>query len=130
MTPKPLTLVRSHYYGDAVRVIFIIGALLVLWGLPRMSDILNVPAGIAIAGIVLLVVAAGLTNPAQRFPLVLNTLVSILFFAVFAYLGWSSYNAQIEHSVALANQICAILFLVASYLSVKSLRGAFVRDSR
>ncbi len=117
-----------HYYGDLVRIIFIIGAVFVLLGIPFVTDILNIPAIIPIFAIAILAVTAGITNPAQLFSLKLNMGVSVAFLVFFAYMGWYAYDAGLGGGIGLSNQVGAVLFLVASYFSVKSLRGAIVPE--
>jgi hypothetical protein len=122
--PKQL----HHYYGDIVRIIFIVGAIFILIGLPQMTELFRLPIILPIFAIALLGISAGITNPVQKFSLRLNIVVSILFLIVFAYTGWYSYKTNIGGGVAFANQLLAILFLVASYFSIKSLRGKNVPE--
>ena len=51
---KPL----PHYYGDMTRIIFVAIGIIMLLGLPQMTALLNVPAGVSIFGIVTVAVAA------------------------------------------------------------------------
>ncbi len=128
MEPQTNQKTIPHYYGDLVRIIFVIGAVFVLLGIPFVTDILNIPAILPILAIAVLAVTAGITNPAQLFSLRLNVGVSIVFLIFFAYMGWYAYDAGLGGGVGLSNQIGAVLFLVASYFSVKSLRGAIVPE--
>lgn len=119
----------KHYYGNVVRIIFIAGAVLMVIGLPTMTRILELPVALSIAGIVVLVVAAGFTNPAVRTSLVANALISIVYTVAFAYVAWHLYtNRSVHQSFLLVNQIATIAFLVAAYFSVKSWRGALVEE--
>src|SRR3989344_6410588 len=124
-TPKPIRH-YSHYYGDIVRVIFIVGAVYLLLLLPTMTETFNIPALISIFAVVILGISAGITNPVQEFSVKLNALISIVFLIIFAYLGWYSRVNNIGGWFELANQVAALLFLIASYFSVKSLRGMMV----
>lgn len=117
-----------HYYGDIVRLIFIIGAIFVLLGIPTMTSILNIPAIIPIISVAVLGITAGITNPVQIFSLRLNVVISIIFLMFFAYMGWYSYTSGTTGFAGFINQVSAVLFLIASYFSVKSLRGATVVD--
>jgi hypothetical protein len=116
----------SHYYGDLVRVIFVIGAAFILLGMPRITELLQVSVIFPILAIAILGVAAGITNPVQKFSLKFNVFVSVLFLIIFAYLAWYSFTNEIGGVLELSNQVIALLFLIASYFSVKSLRGAIV----
>lgn len=117
-----------HYYGDIVRLIFIIGAIFVLVGIPSMASNLNIPAIIPIIAVAILGITAGITNPVQLFSLRLNVGISVIFLVFFAYMGWYSYASGIGGFAGFINQVSAVLFLVAAYFSVKSLRGATVVD--
>lgn len=117
-----------HYYGDLVRIIFIIGAIFVLLGIPTMASIFNIPAIIPIISVAILGITAGITNPVQLFSLRLNVAVSVIFLIFFAYMGWYSYASGVGGFAGFINQVSAVLFLIASYFSVKSLRGATVVD--
>lgn len=116
---KPL----PHYYGDMTRIIFVTIGIVMLLGLPRMTELLAVPIGFAIAGIVVVAMAAGLTNPKQYVSLVINVLVSILGLATFIYISSFMRSQDMEGFYLVLNQMIAVLFLVAMYLSIKSLRG-------
>lgn len=117
-----------HYYGDAVRVIFVIGAVFILWGLPTMTELLRMPIAVSIIGIAALGIAAGITNPAQRFSLRLNAALSVIFLVAFTYMAWYAHAQGLGGTIEFANQIGAVLFLVAAYFSVKSLRGSMVPE--
>ena len=125
MEPTPRI---PHYYGDAVRIIFVVGAAYILWGLPRMTELLGIPVILSIVAVAILGIAAGITNPVQKFSLRMNAVVSVVFLISFAYLSWYSYQESIGGVIEFANQLGAILFLVASYFSIKSLRGATVPE--
>ncbi len=117
-----------HYYGDLVRIIFVIGAVFILLGIPFVTDILQIPAIIPILAMAVLAITAGITNPAQFFSLRLNVGVSVVFLIFFAYMGWYAYDTGLGGGIGISNQIGAVLFLIASYFSVKSLRGAIVPE--
>lgn len=126
LTQNPI----RHYYGDFVRVIFIIGAVLTILGLPTITKTLGVPAIIPIIMAAILAVIAGITNPAQRFSFELNVAISILYFVVFGYVAWSAYEMNLKGIIAFMFQVNTILFLIASYFSVKSLRGSIVPEKQ
>jgi hypothetical protein len=115
-----------HYYGDFVRAIFVAGAIFVLVGISGMTEALNLPPVIAIIGVIVLCVAAGFTNPVQFFSLRVNVAISIVFLIFFAYMGWYAHDVGLGGIIELPNRVAAVLFLVATYFSVKSLRGATV----
>ena len=128
METQKIYKVVPHYYGDSVRAIFIAGAVFVLIGLSGMTEALNLPPIIAIIGVIVLCVAAGFTNPVQFFSLRINVAISIVFLIFFAYMGWYAHDVNLGGMIELPNKIAAVLFLVATYFSVKSLRGATVSE--
>lgn len=119
-----------HYYGNIVRVIFIISAAYLLFGLPSMTELFQIPVIVSIIGVVVLGAAAGITNPAKKFSLQLNVFISLIFLAGFAYLAWFGYDNGFGMDVQIANQIAAVAFLAASYFSIKSLRGTRIDANR
>ena len=121
-TYKPV----PHYYGDSVRAIFIIGAVFILLGLSGMTKALGLPPVVAIIGMIVLCVAAGFTNPVQFFSLRINVVISIIFLIFFTYMGWYAHDVNLGSVIEFPNKIASFLFLIATYFSVKSLRGATV----
>lgn len=118
----------KHYYGNLVRIIFIVGAVWMIVGLPTVTRVLNIPIGISIAGVVVLIIAAGFTNPAQEISLRINSILSIVYTIIFSYLAWYMYTNSIGGGFLFANQVAAIAFLTASYFAIKSWRGASVPE--
>ena len=82
----------------------------------------------SIIGVVVLVVAAGFTNPAQESSLKFNSILSVIYTIIFAYLAWYMYSNSIGGGFLFANQVAAIAFLTASYFAIKSWRGATVPE--
>ena len=116
---KPL----PHYYGDMTRLLFIVIGVVMLLGLPKMIELLMIPVGYPIAAIAVVAVAAGFTNPKQYGSLILNVLVSMIGLASFIYVSWFMRVQSLDSIFLFINQILAVLFLLALYFSVKSLRG-------
>jgi hypothetical protein len=120
-----------HYYGDAVRVLFIVGGLIMLVFYPFFSSFIKAPTAFSIIGVVALVIFAGLMNPRQKWIMVLNTIISISALAVFEYAAVYTYlnlpPAQGVHVVFFwVNQALSLLFFFAAYLSTKTIRGALI----
>lgn len=118
----------DHYYGDIVRIIFIVGAVFILWGLPRITQIINIPVLFPIFAVTVLGVAAGMTNPLKKISVQINAGVSVVFLVIFAYMSWYCYVNNITNIIELSNQVAAVLFLAASYFSIKSLRATSFTD--
>jgi hypothetical protein len=112
-----------HYYGNATRAIFIIAAIVLILGLPTVSQYFGIPIIFAGTAIAILAIAAGITNPIQRGSLILNMIVSVFGLLTFIYISWFMYKHEFGGIILELNQLMALLFLIASYLSVKSVRG-------
>ena len=126
-------LISRHYYGNVVRAIFLITGVLMLVTFQFFSDLLPVPIYVPIAIMALLVVFGGLLNPAQKWVLMMNTLIPLAGFIVFEYQAAYSYmhlSATEPRGPAFfwVNQIISLLFFVATYLSVKTARGRVVTE--
>lgn len=116
-----------HYYGDTVRDFFIFGALIMLVTLPFVVDRLPVPLFVAILLVTLIVFFAGVTNPRQLWSAVIDVAVSLFASFIFEYYAVTTY---IEHSwndgFVWINEMLAIIFFIAFYFAVKTVRGFFL----
>lgn len=124
---------KEHYYGDAIRVIFIIAGLAMIVMFPFFSSILRIPIFVPILTVIILAILSGFLNPKQIWPTVANTVVAIVACSAFQYYATSAYlhlspNVTTNIVFFWTNQILALLFFVAIYLSVKTLRGRLVKD--
>lgn len=118
----------GHYYGDSVRVIFLISGLVMLCSFPFFSSLIGVPAVISILSIIGLVVLGGLISPKSRFIFILSSIVPVVGFILFEYYAYFAYStlpatSALHIAFFWVNQILAILFFFATYLSVKTLRA-------
>ena len=125
-------IIREHYYGDAVRTLFIITGVVMLVMLPFFASLIKAPIILSIVGILALAIFGGFLNPKQLWIIVINTLISIGAFAIFEYYAVLSYinptsNIQLATKFFWVNQTLALLFFIAVYLSVKSLRGKMTK---
>lgn len=112
-----------HYYGDIVRALFIGAGLIMLVTLPFLGDLVPVPYFVSIILIVAIVVFAGLTNPKQKWINYVNSFISVIAFAVFEYYSIKAYSVAGGTLFLVVNQILAIIFFIALYYSIKSMRG-------
>ena len=124
-TEKKLSL---HYYGDMVRSLFMLAALVMLLTLPFVNKILPVPLLVSILAILFLGIFAAITNPMQKWTSMINVLISVSAFANFVYYTVDSYyKYSIQSLLFWTNQTLSIIFLFAIYYSIKTLRGMFLR---
>lgn len=112
----------SHYYGDAVRQLFIAAAALMLLAAPFYTDELTVELPFIIVGIVALVCVAALTNPFKKGVISADAIASgvgLIIFEMWALLGYEE-SSTIQFVL---REALAILFLFAFYFSTKTLRS-------
>lgn len=118
-----------HYYGDTVRFLFLIAAIVMLLMLPMFNEILNIPTIISVASILILGAAAGFTNPKQKWDATINVLVAAAGFLIFESTAVWTYQQQIDSIRAerffMTNVGLGLLFLIAIYFSIKTLRGLY-----
>ena len=118
-----------HYYGDVVRVLFLIAALIMLLGLPVFVDFLNLPVLYSIFAIVILGLSAGLTNPKQLWIAVVNVVISIYGFIEFDVHSVNASRTGVGGmKFFISNLVLSFIFLMAIYFSVKTLRGRLVKE--
>lgn len=116
-----------HYYGDAVRRIFVAIAILIGISIPFILTPFAESAGLLpplYAGglIVLLIVLAGLTNPRSSEVLVANAIVSGVGVFLTETAAFALYSVG-AYTPFVAIEVIAVLFLIALYLSVKNVRS-------
>ncbi len=116
----------KHYYGDTVRILFVVAAVLILVAQVMGGAFLTVSA--SLVTVVILAVAAGLTNPVQVWVHWMNTVIAAagLFMSggVFLTHFQSAAAATIPAVIAL---ILTLIFVFALYTSTRTLRGVLMR---
>ncbi|MBI4118211.1 MAG: hypothetical protein HY455_01580 [Parcubacteria group bacterium] len=123
-----------HYYGDNVRTVFLIGSATVLLSLPIFARVIADSIIYPVTAIAVFVIAAGLANPAQRWTMVLNTIVAagaVAFFEYQALLvsGLPATTDWQQSFLFFENHALALLFLVALYYSIKTTRGRLLKKN-
>lgn len=117
-----------HYYGDTVRMMFVIAAVLIILSEFMGSPFLEPVAALVIA--VILVVAAGLTNPLQVSIQWVNTglaIAGVLLFSAIALIRYQETGAASGESLVLF--LLVLDFIIALYFAVKTLRGVLMRGA-
>ena len=123
------TTTSPHYYGNIVRTLFLIGAVIMLTTLPFFSTFLVLPAIFSIGALLAISILAGLTNPVQTYVMILNLVVSVFAIIVFEHHAVTQF-VVIPTLLFMIDQVLALIFLVAVYYSTKTLRGVMVQDAR
>ncbi len=115
----------EHYHGDIVRKLFLVSGVLMLVSYAFFWDLILVPISFSVLAVVLLVVLAGMENPRYVWLTLLNTVVSGFGCFAFAYTGIIHYQQAIPFNPWFfwSNQLLALLFLVATYYSSKTMRA-------
>lgn len=117
-----------HYHGDTSRVLFVVAAIVLIVAKSTGADIPLSTTGTVISSI-LLVVAAGITNPEQGWIHWLNAFFSAYGTILFGLTAVSRYRT----GVSLADfsflyiEALALLSLVALYLTTRTIRGFHLR---
>lgn len=113
-----------HYYGDRVRTLFIIGALVMVAGLPFVAEDISLPLIVSITGILVVSVAAGITSPQFVWSSILNIFISLYAVVEFEWYAvhWYNNHSGVDFFFVI-NQVLAMIFLIALYFSVKTFRG-------
>ena len=127
---EPINRKLEHYYGDTIRALFLIGAVFMLIALPFTTPLIPFPIYFSIAVVLVLGFLAGITNPLLPFISFLNVLASILGAIAFEYTAIQSLSAQsaLAFIFFFINQILALVFFIALYYSVKTLRGTLIKE--
>lgn len=117
-----------HYYGDTVRYLFMSAGFLMLISLPLFQGAIRLPTLFSIIAIVVLGLAAGLTNPKQASSAVINLAIALIGLIVFSYYSVNIFNEQqTAQGFFFINIVLAIAFLFATYYGVKTVRGFYLR---
>lgn len=118
----------SHYYGDTVRALFLVAAIIMVVGLPAVSGYISIPTPFSVAGMLVLGLAAGFTNPKQRWDAAINAVIAAVGFFVFESYAVSSFREHGADKFFLSNVVLGFLFLMALYYGVKTFRGTLIKD--
>ncbi|OGN28687.1 MAG: hypothetical protein A3A33_01930 [Candidatus Yanofskybacteria bacterium RIFCSPLOWO2_01_FULL_49_25] len=117
---------KRFYYGDTIRQLFIATAIVMLLTLPFFSHIL--PAQLTIAGIFIVGLGAGLTNPSRWWTIAFDAAIATCSLGVFEYYAVAEYQtANPSLLFVIINQGTALLFFLALYFSVKTLRNYYLQ---
>lgn len=112
-----------HYYGDVTRHLFLIAGGVMIIFIPLQGSLLPMATVIFVAGILLIGVLAGLTDPRRRSIAVMNVGISAIGLVIFEYYAAIGYREQGFSLDFLAHQAIALLFFFALYFSTKTLRA-------
>lgn len=117
---------RPHYHGDIVRILFFVGAILLIVGESTGADLPLTTTGSVVAAI-LAVIAAGITNPAIGWIHLVNAILAALSALIFGITAVNRFRAGDSFLDFLYIEAIALLSLVALYFATRTLRGMYIR---
>lgn len=117
-----------HYHGDKTRIIFVISAFVIIVAQSTGADLPLSTTGAVISAVVL-VIAAGVTNPVQSWIHWFNAFLAVggtLLFGVTAVDRYRAGVPLLDPSYVYVEAL-ALLSLIALYLTTKTIRGIIQR---
>ena len=123
-TSVPPERIVPHYHGDEVRVIFVISAVLLIVAQSTGAD-LPLSTFSTVVSAVVLVVAAGITNPAQFWIHWTNAFIAAYGTILFGMTAIDNYRAGVSifDTSFVYVEMLAILSLIALYFTTRTVRG-------
>ena len=118
-----------HYHGDGTRVLFVIGALVLIVAQSTGAELPLSTIGTVISAVVL-VIAAGITNPAQSNIHLFNALLAVVGTVLFGITAVDHYRAGVSFldPSFLYVEILALISLVALYHTTRTIRGMYLHS--
>ncbi|MBU6388301.1 hypothetical protein KGQ72_00245 [Patescibacteria group bacterium] len=119
-----------HYHGDEVRVLFVVSAIVLIVAQSTGAELPLSTTG-AVVSAVLLVVTAGITNPAQGWIHWLNAFIAVYGTLLFGMSAVNHYRAGISFFDASFSYIetLALLSLIALYFTTRTIRGFHLKPN-
>jgi len=118
----------AHYHGDTVRFLFVAAAVIML-----VAETTGASLPLPIFGIVtlavILVIAAGIANPAQEWIHFINAILAIygaVTFGLYAIQQYQTTHSFFSQTYLFAEAL-ALVFLIAVYYTTKTVRGVLLR---
>jgi hypothetical protein len=122
-----------HYYGDIERRLFMAAGAIMLFGIFNFRPYIAAPLYLSVLGIVVLVTAAGMISPHQRWLAVGNAFIALTGTVIFGFAAaddrayFTVYESALPAALAWTDLALAMIFLTALYFSVKTLRWRFTK---
>ena len=121
-----------HYHGDSVRALLVVAALLIIVSL-FMNGASPLGSVAAVAATIALVVAAGITNPAQLWMHWVDAVLAGLGAFFFGSSALGSYRAEggiVDPTAFVFTLAIALISLVTLYLTTRTIRGMMLGEGR
>ena len=119
-----------HYYGDVVRALFLVAAVIIFLGIPLTHALPVSTLTFLIVATLITTFFAGLTNPRQYWVALCDAIIAALGCLFFELVAIQTYSAAgtLLNPAFYVLQVLAVNFLIAFYFSVKTVRGMRVLD--
>lgn len=119
-----------HYHGDGTRVLFVTTAVILIVAQSTGADLPLSTAG-AVISAVILVIAAGITNPAQGWIHWMNAFIAVYGTILFGMTAVDRYRAgtSVLDPSFFYIEALALLSLIALYLTTRTIRGFHLRPN-
>ena len=111
-----------HYYGNVVRILFIVVAVVSAFTIPVWGDLLPIGTFTQVVGIVILVLLAGLTNPHGTTVLWADTVISGLGVILLENAAIAYYSIDMV-VIFIVRELLVLLLLLSLYYSLKTVRA-------
>ncbi len=120
----------AHYHGDIVRILFLASALIMLAAQTTGTSLPFSTIQVVIFAVIL-VILAGVTNPAQAWIHYLNEVVAVFGAVRFGITAIEEYQGRqnLLDPQYLYVEVLALLFFIAVYFATKTIRGILLRPS-
>ncbi|MDO8481597.1 MAG: hypothetical protein Q7S75_00765 [bacterium] len=112
----------AHYYGEPIRILFVMTAALIVIAVPVTGNLLPFGTFFEVASAIVLVMLAGFIHPHGRWTIMLNVIVSAIGVLLLETAAVSFYQSD-SFWLFLIREISAIMLLFALYFSIKTLRS-------
>lgn len=120
-----------HYHGHIVRRLFVLAGLIMLVGLPFFASVVRGGVFLAISGILVLGLYAGLTTPKHTWIMWGDVVLSVLGSFTFEVIAIGLYSRDAELGMYFVfNQALALVFFLALYFSVKTFRAMLLKQTQ
>jgi hypothetical protein len=116
----------KHYHGDVVRILFVAIAMLIFLTEFVGARLPFTSSGI-LAMVLILVISAGITNPAQKWIHIVNMIIAVFGTMIFGNVALAMLHVP-SASVAQMGTVTliSVLFLSSLYFATRTVRGRFV----
>lgn len=112
----------SHYYGDTVRRLFLMLAVVLLIIAPILGDASVLLFVLDVVGAFILIALSALTSPRNKIVMVANSAASFIGAIIFELLALAAYRAEAILPM-LGLQAIALALIFTLYLSLKTVRA-------